>query len=80
MKIINKIVLIFQPDRCHHCLYDKLQNEVVSTSNGIVCEEKEICLKCRKIVTYWAYGSFDDPFPYMDTKWKRFKYLFFGVV
>ena len=45
----------------------------------LVCEEQYKCKKCGTVVGNWAYGSWDDPLFYMETKWQRFKYLFLGI-
>lgn len=77
--MLNKIKAIFNPNTCLSCGHDKISSRVTNTINHITCEEEYVCDNCGKVQGYWAYGSFNDPLFYMDTKWKRFKYLFLGV-
>jgi len=71
--------MIFNPEICHKCGHHEVKREITSTIDGhLVCEESYNCVKCGAVVAYWAYGSWDDPLPYMETKWQRFKYLFLG--
>lgn len=80
MNLIRKIDLIFNPESCPHCGHEHIKEVPTCYIEYVMCEAKYVCKSCEKQVAYWAYGSFDDPLFYMETKWKRFKYLFFGVI
>ncbi len=80
MNLLIKIKSIFKGVICHKCGHDRTTTEITSLMDGhLVCEEQYKCKKCGTVVGNWAYGSWDDPLFYMETKWQRFKYLFLGI-
>jgi len=77
-KYIRYLILFFQPGRCFYCLGDKLEHTDFHHDGAYLVEHKVRCGHCGKVNAYWSYGSWDDPWPYMETFGQRFAYLFFG--
>lgn len=80
MKFWYKLRAVFNPEVCLNCGREKFEKYYSYYINGhTLLEEGYRCVKCKTHHLGWMYGSYDDPFWYMETKWQRFKYLFLGV-
>lgn len=53
-----------EPIRCPHCGGTDFQGEVADIVSGHVAEEYTRCRGCMKIVSFWAYGSYE-PHPHI---------------
>jgi len=81
MNFLIKCKSVWKGVICHKCGHDKTINKITDLMDGWqIMEEDYNCAKCGARVGNWAYGSFDDPIFYIETKWQRFKYLFLGIV
>ncbi len=80
MKILNKIKAVFEPYTCLNCGNNSEGEEYMSDylDGHTLLEQYWQCEKCKTHLIGLTYGYFDDPFWYMDTRIKRFMYLFFG--
>ena len=49
--------------RCFLCISPQVKTEVISMLDYTVCEYREVCMKCKSVLSYWAYGGYDGPPP-----------------
>lgn len=74
-------IMIFRPGSCWHCGSDKLKDGYKDYLDGHTLLEAETkCARCDSTVVCWAYGGYDDPFYYLNTRWERFRYLYFNIL
>jgi len=80
MGVLYKIKAVFNPETCLKCGFSgKGETYMEDYMDGhTLLEQYWKCSKCGEHLVGISYGSYDDPFWYMDTKIKRFLYLFFG--
>lgn len=60
--------------KCPNCKSRNINQKVLDTIEGNVCEYQEYCGDCQKVVGYWAYGSNDPSFKLNDPSLQMFFY------
>ncbi|WBF81377.1 hypothetical protein HNDCFFNB_00080 [Citrobacter phage BSwM KMM2] len=68
MKILSGVSQCYmndgEPVKCCHCGGENFQGEVSEIVSGNVAEEYTRCCGCGKILSFWAYGSYE-PQPHL---------------
>ncbi len=76
-----KIKRIFDPYVCPMCGSNQFTEKIDGNlSNDCAADYAETitCDNCYHTLGQWNCGYWDSPWFHLESKWQRFKYLFFG--
>jgi len=78
-KVILRLINLFNDIPCDcGCKETKVAGEVLMDTYGPICEYEVRCVKCNRIVNYWAYGYYEFPATRMEqfARWQLDKRLY----